>query len=218
MKKDRWLLRATVLLVLSAALMSGASLAAEAGTAQDPLVTLSYLNDTFFNSIMQRVDQKIAQQTGQAGGASGLSRLLGDFLVHPLHDTIKKGVVQIAQGYQRVLGGARLRRQGSAAHQRGAENQQNGCPQEPSVFFHMYLLCTPSRRRGVLRREGTSNQLVVGQPKANCDRRVHLVHHRLLHMTHALPKPLFIQGPDLLQQDHGIPAQAAALVLSLIHI
>ncbi|MCI9332835.1 MAG: hypothetical protein HFG05_11815 [Oscillibacter sp.] len=71
MKKDRWLLRATVLLVLSAALMSGASLAAEAGTAQDPLVTLSYLNDTFFNSIMQRVDQKIAQQTGQAGGASG---------------------------------------------------------------------------------------------------------------------------------------------------
>ena len=66
MKKDRWLLRAVVLLVLSAGLMTTASLAAEAGSSGDPLVTLSYLNDTFFNSIMQRVDQKIAQQTGQA--------------------------------------------------------------------------------------------------------------------------------------------------------
>lgn len=72
MKKDRWLLRSVVLLALSAALMTGASLAAEAGSAQDPLVTLSYLNDTFFNTILQRVDQRIAQQTGQAlpGGTS----------------------------------------------------------------------------------------------------------------------------------------------------
>ena len=75
MKKDRWLLRAVLLLALSAALMSGVSLAAEAGSPQDPLVTLSYLNDTFFNSIMQRVDQKLAQQTGQAvpGGGSSSS-------------------------------------------------------------------------------------------------------------------------------------------------
>ena len=72
MKKDRWLLRSVLLLALSAVLMTGASLAAEAGFAQYPLVTLSYLNDTFFNTIMQRVDQKIAQQTGQAvpGGSS----------------------------------------------------------------------------------------------------------------------------------------------------
>ena len=41
MKKDRWLLRAVVLLALSAALMSGVSLAAEAGSPQDPLVTLN---------------------------------------------------------------------------------------------------------------------------------------------------------------------------------
>lgn len=66
MKKDRWLLRAVVLLVLSAGLMTTASLAAEAGSSGDPLVTLSYLNDTFFNTIMQRVDQKIAERTGQA--------------------------------------------------------------------------------------------------------------------------------------------------------
>lgn len=72
MKKDRWLLRAVVLLVLSAGLMTTASLAAEAGSSGDPLVTLSYLNDTFFNTIMQRVDQKIAERTGQAvpGGSS----------------------------------------------------------------------------------------------------------------------------------------------------
>lgn len=71
MKKDRWLLRAAALLVLSAALMTGVSLAAEAGTAQDPLVTLSYLNETFFNSIMDRVDQKIAG--GQAGSSASFA-------------------------------------------------------------------------------------------------------------------------------------------------
>lgn len=72
MKKDRWLLRSAALLALSAALMCTASLAAEAGSGQDPLVTLSYLNDTFFNDVMRRVDQKIAERTGQAlpGSAS----------------------------------------------------------------------------------------------------------------------------------------------------
>ena len=64
MKKDRWLLRSVLLLALSALLMTTA-LAAEAGSTGDPLVTLSYLNETFFNSIMQRVDQKIAQRNGQ---------------------------------------------------------------------------------------------------------------------------------------------------------
>ena len=75
MKKDRWLLRAVVLLALSAGLMTTA-LAAEAGSSGDPLVTLSYLNDTFFSQIMQRVDQKIAERTGQAlpgGSASSAS-------------------------------------------------------------------------------------------------------------------------------------------------
>ena len=72
MKKDRWLLRSIVLLALSAVLMTTVSLAAEAGSSGDPLVTLSYLNDTFFNTLMQRVDQKIAERTGQAvpGGGS----------------------------------------------------------------------------------------------------------------------------------------------------
>ena len=76
MKKNRWLLRALALLALSAVLMTGVSLAAEAGSAGDPLVTLSYLNETFFNEIMGKVDQKIAQRTGQAvpsGGGSSAS-------------------------------------------------------------------------------------------------------------------------------------------------
>ncbi len=74
MKKDRWLLRSAALLILSAALMTGVSLAAEAGSTGDPLVTLSYLNDTFLGDIMRRVDQKIADRTGQAlPGGSGAS-------------------------------------------------------------------------------------------------------------------------------------------------
>lgn len=67
-----------VLLAISGALNMTVSLAAEAGSSGDPLVTLSYLNETFMNTIMQKVDQKIAarnsqiaQQTGgQTGGTS----------------------------------------------------------------------------------------------------------------------------------------------------
>lgn len=68
-----------VLLVLSGLLMTTATLAAEAGSGQDPLVTLSYLNNTFMNTILQRVDQKIAERNGNlaqqgvivGGGTSG---------------------------------------------------------------------------------------------------------------------------------------------------
>ena len=73
MKKDRWLLRTAALIVLSAVLMTGVSLAAEAGSSDDPLVTLSYLNNTFFIDIMRRVDEKIAQRTGQAVPSGGFS-------------------------------------------------------------------------------------------------------------------------------------------------
>ena len=59
-KKNRWLLRAVVLLALSGILSTTVSLAAEAGSEGDPLVTLSYLNDTFLDTILAKVDQKIA--------------------------------------------------------------------------------------------------------------------------------------------------------------
>ena len=93
MKKDRWLLRAVVLLALSAALMSGVSLAAEAGSPQDPLVTLSYLNDTFFSQLMQRVDQRIAERTGQAVPGGGSSSA-ASFVVVTLNEgqTLTGGV------------------------------------------------------------------------------------------------------------------------------
>jgi hypothetical protein len=49
--------------------------AAEVGSSDDPLVTLSYLNDTFMNTILQKVDQKIAARNSQLGGevSSGTS-------------------------------------------------------------------------------------------------------------------------------------------------
>lgn len=49
-------------------LLVTSALAAEAGSAQDPLVTLSYLNETFMTTIMARVDEKIAARTGQPVG------------------------------------------------------------------------------------------------------------------------------------------------------
>ena len=79
MKKNRWFLRMVVLLVLSLTVNCTASLAAEAGSSGDPLVTLSYLNDTFLGQIMEKVDAKIAQRNsqivqqlgGQVSGSTG---------------------------------------------------------------------------------------------------------------------------------------------------
>ena len=58
MKKNRWYLRLLALLVLCGALNVTITAAAEAGSSDDPLVTLSYLNETFMDSIMERVDLK----------------------------------------------------------------------------------------------------------------------------------------------------------------
>ncbi len=83
MKKNRWLLRMTVLLALSALLNVTVTMAAgTAGSSQDPLVTLSYLNDTFLNSVLQRVDQKIAARNSQLlGGQGGEGSAASNFTV-----------------------------------------------------------------------------------------------------------------------------------------
>ena len=78
MKKNRWFLRLLVLLVICGALNVTLSAAAEAGSADDPLVTLSYLNETFMDDIMDRVDEKIAQRDAQSGTASGFAVVLAD--------------------------------------------------------------------------------------------------------------------------------------------
>lgn len=94
-KKNRWLLRAVVLLALSGILSTTVSLAAEAGSEGDPLVTLSYLNDTFLDTILAKVDQKIAARNSQIaqqlGGqtASGTSGTAAAFTVV----TLSKGQV-----------------------------------------------------------------------------------------------------------------------------
>ena len=67
MKKNRWYLRLLALLVLCGALNVTITAAAEAGSSDDPLVTLSYLNETF----MDRVDQKIAARNAQLGISAG---------------------------------------------------------------------------------------------------------------------------------------------------
>ena len=71
MKKNRWYLRLLALLVLCGALNVTISAAAEAGSSGDPLVTLSYLNETFMDSIMERVDQKIEARNAQLGVSTG---------------------------------------------------------------------------------------------------------------------------------------------------
>ena len=45
------------------------------------------------------------------------------------------------------------------------------------------------------------------QTKAHGDGGIDLMHHRTIHTTHVLPQPLFIQGTDLLQQDHRVLGQ-----------
>ena len=65
MKKNRWVLRAAVLLALFLALNATVSAAAEVGSAGDPLVTLSYLNDTFLTNVLSKVDSKISTRNTQ---------------------------------------------------------------------------------------------------------------------------------------------------------
>ena len=72
LKKGGWFARLAALAAICCALsMTTVSLAAEAGSAADPLVTLSYLNDTFLGTVMQKVDQKIAARNSQIGVSSG---------------------------------------------------------------------------------------------------------------------------------------------------
>ena len=64
MKKNRRLDRILALAAVVAMLCVPA-LAAGPGSDTDPLVTLSYLNETFMDSIMQKVDQKITARNSQ---------------------------------------------------------------------------------------------------------------------------------------------------------
>ena len=62
-------------LVMTVAALSITAFAADPGSEKDPLVTLSYLNETFLGQIMTKVDQKIAARNSQllqqSGGGTG---------------------------------------------------------------------------------------------------------------------------------------------------
>ena len=64
--KNRWGLRLIGLLAVSCVAMSGVSLAVEPGSATDPLITLSYLNETFMGQIMDRVPSGTADWASPA--------------------------------------------------------------------------------------------------------------------------------------------------------
>ena len=94
MKKNRWLLRAVVLVLFCGIMTTSVSLAAEAGSSDDPLVTLSYLNETFLPSILRKVDDKITDRNAtilrQLGGSgSGTGTVADTFTVV----TLSKGQV-----------------------------------------------------------------------------------------------------------------------------
>ena len=75
MKKNRWFLRAVVLVLFCGLMTSTVSLAAEVGSSKDPLVTLSYLEEVFLDTILDLVDEKIEERNedlaDQLGGNSG---------------------------------------------------------------------------------------------------------------------------------------------------
>ncbi len=64
MKKNRWLQRATGLLLITLMLIATVS-AAAIGTADDPLVSLSYLQKTFLGQVMADVDAMLTQRDAE---------------------------------------------------------------------------------------------------------------------------------------------------------
>ena len=61
MKRKIRAARTAVALAAAMLLTMTISAAAEPGSAKDPLVTLSYLNDTYLDTIMEQVDARIRQ-------------------------------------------------------------------------------------------------------------------------------------------------------------
>ena len=65
MKKNHWLARLTALLLVSFMLLTATVMASGAGSSDDPLVTLSYLNSKFLPELLGKVDEKIAARDKQ---------------------------------------------------------------------------------------------------------------------------------------------------------
>ncbi len=93
MKQNRWLLRASTLLAIALVLNVTVTAAAEVGSSGDPLVTLSYLNETYLDTILSKVDSKIATRNAeliaQLGGSGAGGAAASTFTVV----TLSKGQV-----------------------------------------------------------------------------------------------------------------------------
>ncbi len=76
MKKKKLLIAVCALLALAGLTAAGTMAAGGAGSQSDPLVTLSYLNDTFTGQIMEKVDKLIAERNAKLSselGSGGVS-------------------------------------------------------------------------------------------------------------------------------------------------
>lgn len=157
-------------LTLTAALLAAVTItaAAEPGSSKDPLVTLSYLNDTFLNTILEEVEDRIGRRDreleeklgGQlpSGGVSSGSGSAGTFTV-----------VTLTQGQQLVggVGCEVMLRVGSAscvaASAPGLVNETTGSTLSGGGSLsqnHLYMMTVEDR--GVLATAATTKLLVRG--------------------------------------------------------
>lgn len=162
MKKNHWLARALGLLALSLVLNGTISAAAEAGSSGDPLVSLSYLNETYLQTILSKVDSRIAERNtaliAQLGGSGSGGGTAASFTVV----TLSSG--QVLKG---EIGCEVMLRVGTAScvapsapgliDETGGSTLNNGAG---LVKNHLYMMTIEDR--GVKATAGTVKLLVRG--------------------------------------------------------
>ncbi len=162
MKKNHWLARALGLLALSLVLNGTISAAAEAGSSGDPLVSLSYLNETYLQTILSKVDSRIAERNtaliAQLGGSGSGGGTTASFAVV----TLSSG--QVLKG---EIGCEVMLRVGTAScvapsapgliDETGGSTLNNGAA---LVKNHLYMMTIEDR--GVKATAGTVKLLVRG--------------------------------------------------------
>ncbi len=162
MKKNHWLARALGLLALSLVLNGTISAAAEAGSSGDPLVSLSYLNETYLQTILSKVDSRIAERNtaliAQLGGSGSGGGTAASFAVV----TLSSG--QVLKG---EIGCEVMLRVGTAScvapsapgliDETGGSTLNNGAG---LVKNHLYMMTIEDR--GVKATAGTVKLLVRG--------------------------------------------------------
>ncbi len=169
MKKNHWFLRLLALMLVSFTLLTATVMATGAGSADDPLVTLSYLNGRFLPDLLSSVDQKIAardkrltdrlsEQIKAEAGASGQSGKADSFTVV----TLSNGQVLYGE-----IGCEVMLRVGTAScvastspgliDETGGGSLDNG---GSLVKNHLYMMTISER--GVKATAGTTKLLVRG--------------------------------------------------------